>query len=164
MWKDIIGWEGLYEVSSDGLVRNKTNGHIRIFDDNSAGYKRVTLYRKGHVPEKERFLVHRLVATHFIPNPNNLPEVNHIDGDTSNNSIQNLEWIDRKGNELYSRKFGRKSYKPFCVEYLNGTKELYDSKPVFANKINVTRGAIRAWLNSSSGGYLSHGIKNIYYI
>jgi len=91
MWKDIKNWETYYEINELGQVRNKLTKHIKAIDTNSAGYKRVTLYNKAYNPRSERFLLHRLVAMTFIPNPNNLPEVNHKDENKSNNSKDNLE-------------------------------------------------------------------------
>lgn len=164
MWKDIKGWEGLYEVSDSGFVRNKITNHIICFDINTAGYYRVTLYRKGHTPPHQRFLLHRLVAMTFIENPNNLPEVNHIDGDKSNNSVSNLEWISRKDNELHSRKFGGKIYKPFFVLFDDGAKKTYDAKQDFASEIGVSSVSVKSWLHNECRGYKNHGIKNIGYI
>ncbi|MED2945535.1 HNH endonuclease [Bacillus swezeyi] len=67
------------------------------------GYVKVTLKKNGKAVDRR---VHRLVALHFIPNPNNLPQVNHIDGDKSNPSINNLEWVTAKGNALHALKHG----------------------------------------------------------
>lgn len=164
MWKDIKGWENLYEVSDSAIVRNKLNGNIRKFDTNSAGYKRVTLYNKDHDPPKERFLVHRLVAQHFIPNPNNLPEVNHIISDISKNQASNLEWVDRKGNELHSRMYGDKEYKPFYVDFSTNERKVYDCKNDLAMEIGVKRATVKSWLNNNSNGYLNHGISAINYL
>lgn len=164
MWKDIEGWEGLYEVSDNAEVRNNINGKLREFDTNSVGYKCVTLYRKGHVPEKERFFVHRLVAKHFIPNPNNLPEVNRKIPDLSKNESSNLEWIDRKGNEMHSRKIGQKEYKPFYVDFSNGPREVYDCKSHLADELGLSKYTVRAWLDNGSFGYINHGIDKIEYL
>ena len=112
MWKDIVDeyWKDYYEVNEFGEVRNKITKKLIKGDLNSAGYHRVCLY---HAPYKKRFFRHRLVAEAFIPNPENLPEVNHIDEDKSNNAVSNLEWIDRKTNERKNRRMkngGEKIY------------------------------------------------------
>ena len=108
MWKDIIGWEKYYEINEHGDVRNKLTKHLVIGDKNSVGYMRVCLYNKNHNPKKQRFFRHRLVATHFIQNPYNLPEVNHLDTDITNNDVSNLEWVTRNENEQHSRLLGHK--------------------------------------------------------
>ena len=87
MWKDIIGWEQYYEINENGQIRNKITQKIKSTDINNCGYHRVTLYNKENTPQKQRFFVHRLVAIHFIDNPNNLEEVNHIDSDKNNNCV-----------------------------------------------------------------------------
>ncbi len=115
IWKDIAGYEGKYEVSNLGRVRGverkttlcnqhgefqrKEHGRIKSQCMNRKdGYRNVRLYRDG----KERTLyVHRLVAQAFIPNPDNLPEVNHKDEDTTNNRVDNLEWCSSKYNSNY---------------------------------------------------------------
>lgn len=99
MWKDIQGWENLYEVNQSGEVRNKLTHNLIIGDINSGGYCRVCLYNKNHTPSKQRFFRHRLVANAFIPNPDNLPEVNHKDHDLKNNCVKNLEWCTKRENE-----------------------------------------------------------------
>lgn len=71
------------------------------------GYLTVGLWKNG---ERERHLVHRLVAQSFLPNPNNLPEVNHKDLDKSNNRVSNLEWVSREGNLLHAEENGRKLF------------------------------------------------------
>ena len=165
MWKDIKGWEGLYEVSTEGEVRNKLTNHIIVGDYNSTGYKRVCLYNKNHNSSKQRFFIHRLVAETFIPNPDNLPEVNHIKiVIPPNNSIENLEWSNRKDNERHSHIIGTKPYKPFIVEYKNGGRKQYDFKTDLANELNISKVSVRHWLKNKNKGYLKYGISNIYYI
>lgn len=164
MWKDIYGWEGLYEISDSGEVRNKLNGHTRVLDTNSVGYKRITLYNKYHNPPTKRFLVHRLVANHFIPNPNNLPEVNHKDSNVVNNQSSNLEWIDRKDNELHSRICGSKEYKPFYVDFTSGERKVYNCQNDLAIELGVTKGCVTNWLIRNGHGYLNRGISNINYL
>lgn len=164
IWKDIIGWELLYEVNEDGDVRNKKTGKFLIGDKNSEGYYRVQLTKKNHKPESQRFFRHRLVALHFIPNPSNFKEVNHKDCNLSNNNVTNLEWIDKKANELHSRKYGSKEYKPFEVVFYNGQVKVYDAKKDLADELGITRAAVKFWLHGVNQGYYNHEIKSIKYV
>lgn len=99
-WKDIEGYEGLYQISNQGRVKSLKFGRekIRKSIKQKSGYFLVQLHDNG---KREHKLVHRLVAQAFIPNPQKLPEVNHKDEDKSNNSVENLEWCDRKYNANY---------------------------------------------------------------
>ena len=100
--KRIEGYEN-YLISQDGKVYNeKRNKEVKT-NKNSIGYLRVNLSNKG---KRKQLLVHRLVANAFIPNPNNKPEVNHIDGDKENNNVVNLEWTTRSENETHAYKNG----------------------------------------------------------
>lgn len=163
MWKDIHEWEDLYEVNSCGDVRNKLTGKLIIGDKNSTGYMRVCLYRKGHIPEKKRFFRHRLVAEHFIPNPYQMPEVNHKDCDISNNTVENLEWVSKIENEHHSHVFGNKPYRGYFVEYENGKIDLFSSCGELARCVCVTNRTVINWLQGKSNGFQKHGIKSIYY-
>jgi hypothetical protein len=100
VWKDIAGYEGRYEISSKGNVRNSKKELLKLHISNK-GYKVVHL-SKGST-NKKTLLVHRLVAIHFIPNSNNLPEVNHKDEDKHNNDECNLEWCTTQYNIEYSK-------------------------------------------------------------
>ena len=105
------------------------------------------------------------MAIHFIDNPLNLEEVNHIDGDKSNNSRDNLEWVSRKENELHCRKeINNKEYKPFKVCYFDDNIELCDTKSDLASKLNVTTACVKNWLHGKSKGYMNYGIKEIKYL
>lgn len=102
-WKDIKGYEGRYQVSDLGRVKslnyNKTGKErIKKAAKGSCGYVIVTLSNGGKL---KGFLVHRLVAEAFLPNPDRLPQVNHKDEDKTNNAVSNLEWCDRKYNINY---------------------------------------------------------------
>lgn len=164
MWKDIKGWENLYEVEDSGTVRNKRTGKIIVGDINNAGYHRVQLFAKSHSPQRSRFFRHRLVAEHFIENPNNYPEVNHKDTNKANNHADNLEWCTRKENELHSKISGNKVYHPFCVQYADGSQKHYHTTPELAYDVGVTRRSVQNWLNNFNHGYKRHGIAKIHYI
>ena len=110
IWCPIKGFEGLYEVSDKGRVKSIGYGKERILKTgiDGNGYLMVCLCKNR---EKKMCKVHRLVAKTFIPNPDNLPEVNHKDEDKENNSVQNLEWCDRKSNCNYGTRIQRISEK-----------------------------------------------------
>ena len=101
-WRDIKGYEGKYQVSNLGRVKslnyNKTGVEGYIAAENSRGYLRVGLSKKG---KRKMFSVHRLVAETFIPNPNNYSQVNHKDENKQNNKVDNLEWCTPKYNSNY---------------------------------------------------------------
>lgn len=96
MWKT-IQYEQNYEVNTEGQVRNKESGQIKSLRYSSKGYARVTLYPSG-----KTYSVHRLVAEAFLPNPDDLPSVNHKDGNKRNNKITNLEWCTPKQNTRHA--------------------------------------------------------------
>lgn len=119
-WKDIKGYEGLYQVSNLGRVRSIGYGKERILSSSNIchyGYIKVNLYKEG---KKNTFKVHRLVAQAFIPNPNNLPEVNHKDENKLNNHVSNLEWCTTQYNINYgthNARMSKSKNKPIlCVE------------------------------------------------
>lgn len=124
VWLPVVGFEGFYEVSNLGRVRSlerivrRTNGtHLQKAKEmklrfDPQGYSRVTLCTNGVA---RHFLVHRLVAMAFIPNPDNKPSIDHLDGCPSNNRVDNLRWVSAKENAenpvtrqrvLDARKFG----------------------------------------------------------
>lgn len=103
-WKDITGYEGMYHISDHGRVRSlqridprgrKCGGELRALDIHYKGHIMLRLFKSG---DHKKFFVHRLVAKAFIPNPENLPLVNHIDSNKQNNHISNLEWCTEKYN------------------------------------------------------------------
>lgn len=115
VWKDINGFEGFYQVSSYGNVRSLDR--IIIKNENGKQYK---INRKGKILKQtiassqyrqvslsgKLYSVHRLVAESFIPNIDNKPEVNHIDGDKSNNRVDNLEWVTHSENMRHATNTG----------------------------------------------------------
>lgn len=101
IWKEIAGFEGLYAVSNKGKVMNLKSGKVLKNLVNTHGYARVGLCN-GNGTKRKMIRVHRLVAQAFIPNPNNLPYVNHIDECKTNNDVTNLEWCTASQNTRHS--------------------------------------------------------------
>ena len=119
---------------------------------------------KSKILIKKRYFRHRLVAQHFIDNPNNLPEVNHKDNNKLNCNVDNLEWCTREENERQSHASGNKPYRPFVVIWTNGNQELFDTSGQLARKIKISGSLIRLWLKGISKTFLNYNIKSIYYI
>ena len=120
IWKRVKNHEDYYEISSLGRVRNVITGKEIVGDTNSVGYRRVTLY----MPFKQRYFVHRLVAEHFCNGYAKDLVVNHIDGNKTNNTSDNLEFITRSENDLHAYRLGLRhvNYTPdYTNEYV-----LYD--------------------------------------
>lgn len=105
MWKDIKGFNGKYQISDLGQVRN-AKGNILKGHTNNKGYQMVHLRAKGI---SKLCSIHRLVAVHFIPNPDNLPQVNHKDENKLNNAVSNLEWCIQSYNNNYGTRNKRMS-------------------------------------------------------
>lgn len=103
IWKQVKGWEGKYEVSNRGNVKRVKDGKMLTRHINSrTGYESVSLYDKSTQTTTMKY-VHRLVAEAFIPNPKNLEQVDHIDGNKSNNKLSNIRWCSRKFNNSRKR-------------------------------------------------------------
>lgn len=100
-WKPIQGYEGLYAVSSKGKVMNLKTGRVLKHRSTIHGYAMVTLCKVDGTKPKN-CNIHRLVAQAFIPNPLNLPQVNHIDECKTNNDVSNLEWCTASQNNKHS--------------------------------------------------------------
>lgn len=115
VWRDVVGYEGLYEVSNMGRVNSfpKLNNKNPVYHSkrelklvkNGDGYYRVSLSRDGC---DKRVFVHKLVAQAFIKNPENKPQVNHKDSNIKNNTVGNLEWCTHSENMKHGYKYGNK--------------------------------------------------------
>ena len=108
VWKDIEGYEGLYQVSNWGRVKSLKFGKERILkpEKNRNGYLVVNLYKNG---KRKHFKIHRLVAEAFVSNPDNLPCVNHADEDKTNNFYGNLEFCSYQYNNNFGTRNERAS-------------------------------------------------------
>lgn len=100
-----------HTICEDGKVITRL-GRIAKLQISRNGYARVELWVDG---KGRKYLLHRLLAKTFIPNPKNKPQVNHIDGNKLNNNLSNLEWVDQSENQLHAYKNGlQKGYKKPC--------------------------------------------------
>lgn len=95
IWKDVVGYEGIYEVSNYGRVKNIRTDHVLKPLLKKTGYVAVVLYKNTI---RKDWLIHRLVAIAFISNPKKKEQVNHIDEVKTNNCVDNLEWVSPKEN------------------------------------------------------------------
>lgn len=172
LWKDIPGYEGYYQASSEGRIRSldrvveyvkhynygdvfakhKMQGRI-LHQTMTSGYLGVVLQiaGKSHYP-----LVHRLVASAFVPNPENKPQVDHIDGDRTNNRPSNLRWVTSKENHANAIERGEHTsqqiYKKKRVRDID-TGEVFESMLAAENKFHIPRGRISAAIKSNQRVY-----------
>ena len=143
IWKDIEGYEGYYQISSMGNVKNVKTNKLLLGDVNRVGYKRVILYS----PVKKRFFVHRLVAYHFVDGYQDDLVVNHKDGNKINNCVDNLEWVTRSENDIHAFKLGLRDiypcvFKKQIIKYdllTNEILHIYNNTQECCDDLNVKR-------------------------
>ena len=150
IWKNVKGYEGLYEVSNLGRVKRvergitrkdgvKTNVKECIIKSHEDDYEKVVLHKDK---KKDFLLVHRLVADAFLENENNYKYVTHLDGNNMNNELSNLEWSDKK--QPYR--------KNLCERYVNYIKENAENLSIseLASMFRVNERTIKMYLNENT--------------
>lgn len=162
--KDIPNYEGLYAISLDGIVFSKPRNHwkggwIKPCVD-KYGYQKIDLHKGiNHI---KRYFIHRLVAQTYIPNPENKPQVNHIDGDKQNNHVSNLEWCTASENQKHAVRTGlliqRKGGNSPCAKKIinTTTSEIFLSITDAAKISGISRTAIGNCLKlttKTAGGF-----------
>jgi hypothetical protein len=169
IWKAIEGFEGLYEISNMGRVKSlarvahrpkvgplPVKEKIRCTPLNTSGYPSIFLSKDGVTTQ---FRIHRLVAQAFIPNPDNLPQVNHLNNVKTDNRAENLEWITLLGNvyhavELYGSKWGshhnhntgieHHGAQPILIISPDGSKMYFQTVKEAARELGLKRTTVNA--------------------
>ena len=155
-WEDIEGYENLYQVSNMGRVKSLGNGKsnkskLKIMKTNlnHKGYPMISLCKDG---KNKGYSVHRLVAKAFIPNPDNLPQVNHIDENKENNCVDNLEWCTNEYNHNYGTRIERVRQKQIGNPKLKTClgkfgKDHHTSKPII--QFTLDGELVKKWDNAA---------------
>lgn len=159
-WRDIDGYDGKYQVSNFGQVRSFKYKTPRILRAGlMQGYLGVQLCKNGTIKTCK---VHRLAAQAFIPNPDNKPQVNHIDGDKTNNRVDNLEWctgaenathalvtgLQKSGAKLYNAKFTDEQASEILKLYVKGSREF--GSVALSKKYGVSHNSILRLIHGQS--------------
>ena len=142
VWKDILGYEGIYQVSNLGRIKNSKG---RILTTKTTGnYNHILLCKNG---KRENFTIHKLVAMAFVPNPNNYKEINHINENARDNRASNLEWCSHKYN----------------INYGTRTKKVIEKQSIKISQYDLDGNFIRDWdkVNDAIREYKNHHISNV---
>lgn len=169
VWKDIVNYEGFYQVSNLGRVRSLDRYDNRgIFHksqiikpkEHPRGYYGISLWKEG---KQSQFLVHRLVAQAFIPNENDMPDINHRNENKTDNRADNLEWCDKEYNNNYGQHHEKHNsaigwYMRSVIQLSSDGETIatYPSVSEAARSIGVSAKAIRLCIsgkNKKCGGY-----------
>lgn len=147
MYKDVVGYEGIYKINLNGDILNVLTGKIRKPQiSNRCGKERlyVNLYKNG---KEKRQTIARLIAFAFLENPLNKPQINHKDGNPSNNSLDNLEWVTCQENIIHAFENGLNDRK----SYLAGSKPkgVIIKKDGFEKEFN-SLGECAEWIDSNN--------------
>lgn len=161
-WRDIVEYEGKYQVSNLGRIRRFIDRHV-MSQVNVGGYKTVGLSKRGCCLQ---FRVHRLVAGAFIPNPDNYPVVNHMDENPSNNRVDNLEWCTVEYNTTYGTAIERRRKTMFTGENRIPVVQYTMDRRVIADYPSIAAAATATGIEASnichclkSGTGITHGYR-----
>ena len=162
IWKDIKGYEGLYKVSNQGNVISINNGRNVKREANLKGYRIINLWKNGI---GKMFRVHRLVAKAFIPNPEGKPCIDHINGNRSDNRVENLRWVTNKENQnnpITKNKFKNRKGKPHHEIQIEQVKngvviKIHQSINSAARELNITASNISAICRGKGKSYKGFG-------
>ena len=158
IWKDILGYEGLYRISNLGNVMSVKRKKLIKSDKRKDGYIQVHLVKNKKM---HNCLLHRLLAIAFIDNTNNYEFINHKDGNKSNNVITNLEWCTKKENILHAYNNGliKKRKKVYQYDKNNNLLNIFESVMKASKETNIDRSHIGACCrkekkHKTAGGYI----------
>lgn len=131
--------------------QKRPNGcYLKSWKNGKKPYQVVSLYKNN---KSKNFLVHRLIAETFIPNPKNLPEVNHIDGDVTNNRLENLEWVTSKQNKKHAWENGLYTHMKLSRNDIKEIRKLYSKGDVYQKELAKKFGVEQAYISSIIRGY-----------
>lgn len=158
VWKDVKGFKGVYQISNLGRLKSfkkDAEGKVLSNTNKKGGYFSVIL-RKGEKVKTTR--IHRLVAESFIPNPNNLSQVHHKDGNKQNNCVDNLEWVNEREHHFITRQ-----HNPNVIKGLVNYNKFIRPKTVRQYSLN---GEFLAEYNSCTEAHLKTGVctRNIHQV
>lgn len=160
LWKDIQNYEGLYQISTCGRVKSFrrctkyhcSDEYFLAPHTMKNGYMQVTLYSRNKA--KRKFLIHRLVADAFLPNPNALPQINHKDENKQNNHVENLEWCTAEYNNAYGtaklRSVDTKSRPVEQITIDGKVLAVYRSTRIAAELLGIKRGTLKSAIITKS--------------
>lgn len=131
--KDIPGYQGLYKISTIGQVFSIKSNKFKSQETDKDGYKKITLYDNGR---SKRFFVHRLVALTYLQNPQNKTQIDHIDTNRSNNSVNNLRWATRLQNRNNSKSLQNYAKIDYRTNLGKTGKLAKNSKPILCVQLN----------------------------
>lgn len=157
-WIGIKDYSDLYKVSNLGRIKRIKTGRILKNISNVEGYLTINLFKDG---KGTNLRVHRLVAQAFIENPENKPEINHIDEDKANNSTSNLEWATRAENNKHGTRTERTCKKTRAINMATGSYVDYPSQTQCARELQIRRNAVNACVNNRRKSVNGYIFKNI---